>query len=111
MNDFAIDITDFVGFVKPRSFALPKNATEQQRAFYIASGPGTSPATGTQRKIRGHWVADNMKDTISSYDFEYVRDKNGKKVERTPEEQLDVQPVMLESEIRETKTTLVRRKK
>jgi hypothetical protein len=52
-----------------------------------------------------------MKDTISSYDFEYVRDKNGKKVERTPEEQLDVQPVMLESEIRETKTTLVRRKK
>jgi hypothetical protein len=111
MNDFAVDITDLVGVVNPRSFSLSDKKTEKGRSFKIVSGAGCLPTVGTQRKIKGYWITDKMPDTINSYDFEYVLGKDGKRIERTPEEQSDVEPVMLAGEIRETKTALVRRKK
>lgn len=111
MNDFGVSILGCTGIVKPRSFGLANKANLKDRSFAIEAGAGCEPTVGTQRKIKGHWLIDNMKDTISSYDFEYVLNKDGKKIERTPEEQMDVQPVLLETEVRETKPTTVRRKK
>lgn len=103
MNDFGINISGAFGVVKPRSFSLPKNSSVKDRTFLIESGSGCSPEIGTGRKIKGRWLADNMPDTISSYDFEHVL-LDGKKVNRLPEEVIDVQPVMLTSEVKETKT-------
>ena len=99
MNDFGVNITGFTGVVKPRSFVLPKNPTTKQRTFRIVSGIGCSPEAGTRRTIKGTWLSDGAPDTISSYDFEYVINPMGKHVARLPEEQNDVEPVKLVSEV------------
>lgn len=57
-----------------------------------------SPEAGTRRTVRGHWVADSMPDTISSYDFEYLLADDGKKVSRLPEPVDDTVPVKLTTE-------------
>ena len=108
MNDFSVNLKGYTGVVKPRSFGLLKNCTAGQRSFKITSGIGCDPTPSTRRTIKGHWVGDGMPDTISSYDFEYVLDPEGKRIDRAPEEVSDVQPVQLESE---KKPALVRRKK
>lgn len=110
MNDFGVSIHTFVGVVKPRSFGLGPKATLTDRKFKIESGPGCEPTLGTLRKVKGHWLSDMMPDSLSSYDFEYVLDTHGVKLERLPEEVLDVQPVKLASECA-TPPALVRRKK
>lgn len=98
MNDFGVDITGYFGFVKVRSFSLPKNATNKQRAFKIESGPGTQPTPGTRRTIRGRWAEDNMPDTISSYDFAWCTKTSGEIVDRLPEPVDDTVPVKLTTE-------------
>ena len=103
MNDFGINIAGYTGVVKQRSFELPKNATVRQRSFIIESGPGCSPESGTKRTIRGIWLTDKAGESISSYDLEHVVSLDGKRVNRLPEEVLDVQPVQLTAEIQETK--------
>ncbi len=108
MNDFSVNLVQYTGVVKPRSFGLPKNATVKQRSFLCESGIGCDPTPGTRRTVKGRWDSDDMPDTISSYDFEYVVDPEGKRIDRAPEEQSDVEPVQLESE---KKPVLVRRKK
>jgi hypothetical protein len=110
MNDFGVNIKGYVGVVKIGIYHLPKKATVEDRSFNIFSGTGCDPIPGTLRSIRGHWVSDDMPDSISSYDFEYVLDPEGKRIDRTPEEVSDVQPVKLASECA-TAPALVRRKK
>ena len=102
MNDFGVNITGGHGVVKPRSFTLPAKPTIKDLTFVIESGPGCSPEVGTARKVKGHWLSDNMPDTISSHDFSYVT-IGSEKVQRTAEETLDVQPVKLPSENVEVK--------
>ena len=98
MNDFGVNITGFVGVVKPRSFHLPAKPTTEDLSFKIESGSGCSPEKGTRRTIKGRWLSDNAPDTINSHDFSYVIDKDGAKMERLPEEIPDIQPVQLASE-------------
>jgi hypothetical protein len=107
VNDFGINITGYHGVVKPRSFSLPKNATVAERTFVIASGPGTSPEPG-RRTVRGTWLSDGAQDTISSYDFEYLKAPNGDIVKRLPEPVDDTVPVKLAGEEPQAK---VRRKR
>jgi hypothetical protein len=109
MHDFGnINLVGYIGVVKPRSFSLPKYATTKQRSFLIESGVGTLPDAGTRRVIKGRWLSDDAPDTISTYDFEYVLDKEGKKVDRLPEPVDDTMPVKLAGEEPQAK---VRRKR
>ena len=85
--------------MKPRSFFLPKNPTITQRSFVIVSGPGTSPESNTRRTVRGTWLSDGAPDTISSYDFQYVINPKGVKVERLPEPEVEITPVKLATEL------------
>ena len=105
-----MNLTGYTGVVKPRSFSLPKDATVKQRSFLIESGVGTLPDPGTRRVIKGRWLSDNAPDTISSYDFDFVWDKNGKRVDRLPEPVDDTVPVKLAEEV-EKPQAKVRRKR
>lgn len=98
MNNFGVDITGFIGIVRPKSFHLPEWPTTKDLSFKIESGIGCLSTKGTRRTIKGRWVADNAPDTINSNDLEYVLDQEGKKVSRLPEEVSDVQPVQLDNE-------------
>lgn len=109
LNDYGRDLTGCVGIVKPRSFTLPAKPTIKQLSFKIESGPGCSPEPG-KRTVKGYWLSDNARDTLSSYDFAYALDKDGKRINRLPEEVLDVQPVQLLPTVQE-KPIVVKRKK
>ena len=115
MNDFSVNLKGYTGVVKPRSFHLPAKATVKQRSFLCESGIGCDPTPGTRRTIKGRWDNGDMPDTISSYDFEYVVDPEGKRLDRVPEEVSDVTPVQLASERTSVpeghKTVQVRRKR
>jgi hypothetical protein len=110
MNDFRVNLAGYTGIVKDHFFNVGKGASEKKRSFLCESGIGCDPTPGTRRAIKGNWVADGMPDSLSSYDFEYVVDPEGKRIDRAPEEVSDVQPVKLASECA-TAPKLVRRKK
>lgn len=116
MNDFGKNIAGYTGVVKSRFFRVP--TTEEGRKYRIEGGPGCLPDVGTRRTLWGRWAVDNMGDTISSYDFEYVLDKEGKRTSRLPEPEMDVTPVQLATEAapglpskEELKAKKVRRKR
>jgi hypothetical protein len=96
MNDFKTSIQGCTGVVKARAFHQNilglEFKTKHQRTFVIEDGLGCSPAPGTPRRITGHWL-DGKRDTISSYDFEYVI-KNGKEIHQTevPSCEVDIAP-------------------
>ena len=82
----------------------------KQRSFIIANGPGTSPEPNTRRTVRGSWLSDGAQETLSSYDFEYVKDLQGKAINRLPEPVDDTVPVKLAEEV-EKPQAKVRRKR
>lgn len=90
MHNFGqVNLVGLHGLFKKKTFYKP-NATKPSRTFVCDSGPGCEPSTnkdgshdGRGRKISGHWLSDNVKDTISSYDLEAVL-VDGKEIE--PEE-------------------------
>lgn len=63
----------------------------------MAGGPGCSPSPG-KRTVRGQWLSDGATDTISSYDFEYMKDLQGNVVNRLPEYIDDTKPVVVADE-------------
>jgi hypothetical protein len=108
MNDFSVNLVGCIGVVKDHFFGVGKGASEKKRSFNIVSGVGCDPTPGTRRTVKGNWLSDGVPDTLSSYDFLYILDIGGHRIDRTPEEVSDVEPVQLESE---KKPALVRRKK
>lgn len=108
MNDFGLNITGFHGVLKDNRGKNLK--TEKERTFVIESGKGCDPSLGTKRSLRGYWLADGLREEMSSYDFKYViNPKTGEKTNTIPEPEYDVEPVRLASEIEAQKT--VRRKR
>ena len=43
-----------------------------ERTFLCEGGPGCDPTIGTGRKMTGKWMSDGARDTINSYDLEYM---------------------------------------
>jgi hypothetical protein len=79
VNDFNIVLpVGTHGIFKAARFYNTK-ASEKDRTFVIAGGPGREPTPGS-RKITGHWL-DGMKDTIDSYSLEAVI-INGKRIKQ-----------------------------
>jgi hypothetical protein len=71
MNDFGIDLKGKHGVFKEGIFYLPK-ASAKAREFICEGGSGCDPTVGTGRKLTGKWVSDGARDTINSYDLEYL---------------------------------------
>lgn len=77
MNDFGIVLpVGTHGIYKAARFFkgyLPhdKKVPEAGRTFVIKGGVGREPTPGS-RKITGHWLDDNMPDTIDTYSLEAV---------------------------------------
>jgi hypothetical protein len=79
MHDFGkISLVGLHGVFKARQFQQP-NADRKTRTFVCESGPGCNASEnkdgsfdGRKRTVRGHWLIDNMPDTVNSYDFECV---------------------------------------
>lgn len=101
MNDFGIDITGYVGVAKLKpGFSWPKNVKVEDREFKIESGSGCRSEVGTGRKVSGIWIKDKLlSEVLSSDDFEYLISPSGKRVNRLPEPELDVEPVKLAAEV------------
>jgi hypothetical protein len=111
LNDFGIDITGFTGLVRNPPGMRPRTIPEKERWFKLESGSGCKPELGTNRKVKGHWLADNYRDTINSYDLEYVLDPKGKRVSRLPEEKFEVEVVGPTKESPKSAPLKVKRKK
>lgn len=77
MNDFGINLKGKQGVFKAALFykgylpGTPKVGTAE-RTFLCEGGSGCDPTVGTNRKVTGSWVSDGARDTINSYDLEYV---------------------------------------
>lgn len=103
INDFGIDITKMHGVMRVRTHGFLKTASLKDRTLLLESGPGCDPQTGTRRFIKGKW-SDGMREEISSYDLEYVVDSAGKKIQRLPEEQFDIEAVQVQVELPKPKS-------
>lgn len=115
MNDFGITLkVGTHGIYKAARFYkgyLPKDkkVPESGRTFVIEGGAGREPKDGN-RKLTGHWLEDNMKDTIDSYSLEAVI-VDGKRIKQlvTGDPPPDPTPIACEPEPEEQKP--VRRKR
>ena len=78
MNDWGVNLKGKHGVMKAGIFYKPK-ASIAERTFVLEGGLGCDPTPNTPRKVTGFWLSDKAKDTLSSYDFEYLI-INGKNV-------------------------------
>lgn len=96
------------GVLRTRKFGFLKTASLKERTVTIDGGPGCSPDMGLKRTLSVHYVIDNFREEIDSYDLEYVIDSAGKKINRLVEPETDVEPVKLTTEV---KPVTVKRKR
>ena len=69
MNDFRMDLTGMTAILKPRNF-WKKPSTVKERTLTVLNGPGCNPDPAWGRQIR--CACGETRETISSYDLEYV---------------------------------------
>lgn len=109
MNDFGINLQGKHAVLRPRTKML-QDMFEKERTFVCEGGSGCIPEIGTNRKITGYWLADFLKDTISSYDLGFVIDDDGKKVVPIEVPVTGVDVAGAPQEIAQTTPKTVRRK-
>ena len=99
MNDFNYDLTGRQVICKQKGFVFPPDASAKDRTFVVSTDPGYRPERHG-RKIKGHWLVDNLPDTINTYGIESII-INGKTITRPDESnytEVDIvaAPVILE---------------
>lgn len=96
MNDFGVNIAGFTGVMRNRP--KQKQYSVAERTVLIKEGYGCNPGPGL-RYVSVRWEDDGKPDKISTHDLEYVIDTHGKRINKLPEQVVDLEPVKLTSEV------------